>query len=118
MPRTATGVGRIDKAGSETLEELRSELDAIDGRLLEELRARIEICVEIAHVKRAHDVPMMQPHRIGIVQERAAKYAAQHGMSGTFLRGLYELIIAETCRVEDLIIDSPEADAEAKRTNR
>jgi chorismate mutase len=117
MPRTAPAPGRTDKAGSDQLEKLRAELDAIDRRLLDELRARIEVCVDIAHVKRAHDVPMMQPHRIGIVQERAAKYAAQHGMSGTFLRGLYELIIAETCRVEDLIIDSPET-AAALDSNR
>ncbi|WP_441245318.1 chorismate mutase family protein [Kitasatospora sp. McL0602] len=117
MPRTPPASGQLDRTGSELLESLRTTLDGIDRRLLDELRARLEICIEIAHVKREHDVPMMQPHRIGIVQERAAQYAETHGMSGTFLRGLYELIIAETCRVEDLIIDGPSAPAGAAVTD-
>jgi 4-amino-4-deoxychorismate mutase len=86
------------------IEELRERLDRIDERFLEELRARIDVCVEIAHYKRDHSVPMMQPHRIGIVQERAARFGARHDISQEFLRRLYDLIIEETCRVEDLVI--------------
>ncbi|MFD6323160.1 chorismate mutase family protein [Streptomyces sp. NPDC058442] len=92
-----------------TIEDLRAELDAIDERFLEELRARVEKCVEIGHFKRANDVPMMQPHRIGIVQERAARFGARHGINQDFLHRLYDLIIAETCRVEDLVIGGSEA---------
>jgi 4-amino-4-deoxychorismate mutase len=88
------------------LETLRSRLDGIDERLLECLRERIACCVAIADVKRRDDVAMMQPHRIAVVQERAARYGAEHGIDGDFLRSLYDLIIAETCRVEDLIIAS------------
>ncbi|WP_432158246.1 MULTISPECIES: chorismate mutase family protein [unclassified Streptomyces] len=87
-----------------TIEDLRAELDAIDERLLEQLRARIEKCVEIGHFKREHDVPMMQPHRIGVVHERAARYGERHGIDQTFLRRLYDLVIEETCRVEDQVI--------------
>ncbi|HEY9368693.1 chorismate mutase family protein [Streptomyces sp.] len=92
------------------LADLRAELDLIDAKLLDTLKTRIDICVRIAEFKREHDVPMMQPHRIGIVQERAARFGAEHGVDGTFLRRLYELIIEETCRVEDLVIDAPAAD--------
>ncbi|WEH39180.1 chorismate mutase family protein [Streptomyces sp. NBC_01218] len=87
-----------------TIDDLRAELDAIDERFLEELRARIEKCVEIGYFKRDNDVPMMQPHRIGIVQERAARFGARNGIDQDFLRRLYDLIIEETCRVEDLVI--------------
>lgn len=87
-----------------TIEELRAELDAIDERLLEQLRARIEKCVEIGLFKREYDVPMMQPHRIGVVHERAARYGEQHGIDREFLRKLYDVVIEETCRVEDLVI--------------
>ncbi len=90
------------------LEDLRSKLDGIDARLLEQLRDRINCCLEIAEYKRVHDVAMMQPHRIAFVQERAAKYGAEHGIDGDFLRRLYDLIIAETCRVEDLAMADPE----------
>lgn len=86
------------------LETLRAELDEIDFLLLDTLRARIECCIHIAQYKREHEVPMMQPHRINLVQARAARYAAEHNMNAEFLRRLYELIIDEACRVENLVI--------------
>ena len=88
----------------EALEELRARLGAIDESLLDQLRRRIECCVQIAQVKKAHGVPMMQPHRIGVAQDRAAQYGHEHGISQDFLRGLYDLIIEETCRVEELVM--------------
>jgi 4-amino-4-deoxychorismate mutase len=91
-------------AAAEELERLRAQLDALDQVLLETVRDRLRCCVRIADVKRRHGVPMMQPHRIAIVQQRAASYAAQHGIDATFLHRLYQLIIDETCRVEDLVI--------------
>ncbi len=97
---------------ADDLETLRSTLDGIDERLLECLRDRISCCVAIAEVKRRDDVAMMQPHRIAVVQERAARYGAEHGIDGEFLRSLYDLIIAETCRVEDLVIASGPSRAE------
>ncbi|ASU84918.1 4-amino-4-deoxychorismate mutase [Nocardiopsis gilva YIM 90087] len=85
------------------------ELDGIDGRLLKIIRERIDCCVRIAHHKREHDIPMMQPHRIGIVQDRAARYGEDHGVDPDFLRRLYDLIIGETCRVEDLVMGNTSA---------
>jgi chorismate mutase-like protein len=94
-------------AASDDLETLRARLDTIDERLLDALRERIQCCLEIADFKRRNRVPMMQPHRIAAVQERAARYAAEHGIDAEFLHHLYDLIIAETCRVEDLVINDP-----------
>jgi chorismate mutase-like protein len=97
-------------AAAEELQRLRAQLDALDQLLLDTVRDRIRCCVSIAGVKRRHSVPMMQPHRIAIVQQRAASYAAEHGVDATFLERLYDLIIDETCRVEDLVIaDDPTA---------
>jgi chorismate mutase len=93
------------------LEALRSKLDGIDALLLECVRDRICVCLEIADVKRRDDVAMMQPHRIAFVQERAARFGAEHGIDGDFLRRLYELIIGETCRLEDLVIAADPAEA-------
>jgi len=106
---SGSGSSGPGSSGPGDIEVLRSELDRIDGSLLDTLRLRIGCCVEIAHVKRTHGVPMMQPHRIGVVQRRAARYAEEHGLSAEFLRRLYDLVIAETCRVEDLVIDGAPA---------
>jgi 4-amino-4-deoxyprephenate dehydrogenase len=91
------------------LSGLRAQLDVIDNRLLDTLRDRIACCSRIALYKWAHDVPMMQPHRVAAVQKVAGRYAHDHGLSGTFLHQLYEMIIAETCRIEDLIISDAKA---------
>jgi chorismate mutase-like protein len=100
----------MEPAAGVPLEALRADLDRIDALLLDRLRERIECCVRIAHVKRTTGVPMMQPHRIGLVQQRAASYAQRHGMSTDFVRRLYDLIIEETCRVEDLVIGDGSAE--------
>ncbi|KUL35396.1 4-amino-4-deoxychorismate mutase [Streptomyces sp. NRRL F-4489] len=91
------------------LAALRAELDALDEQLLDVVRRRVEVCVRIAHHKSAHGVPMMQPHRIGVVHERAARYGERHGVDREFLRRLYDLIIEETCRVEDLVMGNTPA---------
>lgn len=98
-----TGTIAADQPG---LERLRAELDAIDGRLLEDIRARIDVCVRIAEVKRRRNIPMMQPQRVGLVQARAERFARANGLSPDFLRKLYDVMIAETCRVEDDVIGS------------
>jgi chorismate mutase len=89
---------------AENLERLRAQLDALDEILLDTVRDRLRCCVRIAEVKRRDGVAMMQPHRIALVQQRAATYAAEHGVDAGFLHRLYELMIDETCRVEDLVI--------------
>jgi 4-amino-4-deoxychorismate mutase len=90
----------------DTLAMLRAELDRIDVEFLASLGARVAVCRSIAHYKRQHGVAMMQPHRIGVVQQRAARFAEGAGLDLTFMKQLYDLIIAETCRIEDLIIDA------------
>lgn len=94
------------------IEALRARLDGVDARLLDAIRERLECCVLIARVKRDSGLPMMQPHRIGLVQRRAASYGDAHGIDGDFLRHLYEVIIAETCRIEDLVIEGAAGDAD------
>ena len=94
------------KADHGALETLRAELDRIDAEFLAALGARVAVCRSIAHYKREHGVPMMQPHRIGVVQQRAARFAEAHGLDLTFMEQFYDLIIGETCRIEDLIIDA------------
>jgi chorismate mutase len=93
-----------DDSQRSELEALRSELDGIDVHFRETLKNRIECCIRIAEYKKDHDVPMMQPHRIGIVQDRAAAFAKATGIDPGFMRGLYSMIINETCRIEDEVI--------------
>jgi 4-amino-4-deoxychorismate mutase len=91
-------------AATDELERLRAELDSIDQVLLDAVRDRICCCVRIADVKRHHGIPMMQLNRIDHVHRRAGAYAAEHGLDTAFMRRLYDLIIDEACRIEELVI--------------
>ena len=84
------------------VERLRGRLDALDARLLAVLDARLQCCLEIAQAKSRHGLPMMAPHRIGLVHARARRYAEDHGIDPRFLRDIYELVIAEACRLENI----------------
>jgi 4-amino-4-deoxychorismate mutase len=88
----------------DSLRPLRDDLDRIDERLLAALRERMTCCIHIAEVKRDNGIPMMQPHRVDAVHKRARSYAEAHGLDQEYLIRLYQLIIAETCRVEDEVI--------------
>lgn len=95
--------GPLSESG-DPLGELRRRLDTIDMHLLKTLDDRFSCCRLIAEVKRDNNIPMMQPDRVGIVVQRARRYAEDHDLNPEFVAGLYESIIAETCRVEDRII--------------
>lgn len=95
----------IDSAAR--LQLLRDELDKIDEQFLDALRRRIECCVRIGEYKAESGVPVVQPKRITVVKERAARYGEQHGIDQGFLDRLYDLIIGETCRVESVVIGLP-----------
>jgi 4-amino-4-deoxychorismate mutase len=88
------------------LKTMRAELDRVDERLLECLRDRLECCKAIACHKRRFDIPMMQQHRIDSVQRRAAQYGRKYDIDLGFLQHLYTVVIEETCRVENLLIDA------------
>jgi chorismate mutase-like protein len=100
---TTTHTGEISMSEAD-LNDLRAELDRLDQILLDTVRRRLECGVRIAEHKAAHEVPMMQPARVALVTDRAAGYGRDHGVDPDFLVRLYELIIAEMCRVEDLVI--------------
>jgi chorismate mutase-like protein len=104
-----------DSLNGTSLEGLRAQLDEIDERLLRLVRERIELIVRIAEYKREHDVPMMQPHRVDAKYERAAAFAAENGLGPAYLRRLYEVIIEESCRVEDEVIGVPDGQRDNAR---
>lgn len=105
---TAEREGRhhVNGDSENLLSSLREELDAVDHRLLDSIRDRIDICARVARVKREFEIPMMQPGRVGVVQERARQFARSNDLSEDFLTSVYKVLIAEACRVEDLIIES------------
>jgi chorismate mutase-like protein len=90
------------------LDGLRAEIDEVDEQILRLARRRIQICETVALVKRDHDIPMMQNNRIATVRARFTALAGELGLSPEFALRLYEVQLAEACRVEDEIL-APDA---------
>lgn len=85
----------------------RTELNAVDSEIIQLIARRFGICRAVAHYKREHGIPMMQPARVVEVKERCAQMARERGVDPDFARRLYGMIIDEACRMEDEIIDDP-----------
>ena len=99
-----------DPAGQpHPLDGLRAEIDEVDEQILRLARRRLQICETVALVKRDHDIPMMQNNRIAVVRARFTELAHELGLSPDFALRLYEVQLAEACRVEDeiLVPDAP-----------
>ncbi len=95
------------------LDSLRTELDTVDAALLEAVRQRLEVCLRIGKLKRREQIPMIQPGRMHVVHERAREYADLHSLSREFFDSLYDVLIAETCRLEDLVINAESSNPDA-----
>jgi 4-amino-4-deoxychorismate mutase len=86
----------------------RKELDELDEQLMTLLVQRFAICRQVAGYKAQMNIPMMQPARVAEVKQRAGVRARSAGLNETFGLALYELIIAEACRLETQIIEKTE----------
>jgi 4-amino-4-deoxychorismate mutase len=88
------------------LEAFRQEIDAVDCQIIEALAKRFEIAERVADFKKRQGIPMMQPGRVEAVKQRRRELGMQHCLDGEFMVALYSLIIQETCRMEDEIIET------------
>jgi 4-amino-4-deoxychorismate mutase len=91
------------------LDILRQEIDQLDAELLAVLHQRFAVCRQIALYKRDAVIPMMQSNRVQRVKDRARSLAASRGIDETFISAVYDLIIAEACRLEDRIIEAKQS---------
>jgi chorismate mutase-like protein len=105
---------RLD--ASAILAPLRDRLDEVDRQILGLICQRMGICLDIARLKAQHDIPMMQLSRVGIVVGRARAYAAAHGMPEGYLGDIFERIVAETCRHEEVLIAELSEEAGSRRS--
>jgi 4-amino-4-deoxychorismate mutase len=90
----------------EALEQCRESLDKLDTTLLEVIAERMQLCTEIARIKRQGQIPMMQPHRLAYVRAKSIKESRMRGLDEGFVHRLIDVIFQESCRLEDLIIDN------------
>jgi 4-amino-4-deoxychorismate mutase len=86
------------------LAPFRRRLDELDEEIVRLLGERFATCREIAAVKRARGVAMMQPQRVAEVRARYLARGAEAELPRDFAASLFELVIAATCAMEDELI--------------
>jgi chorismate mutase len=105
-----------DTAGkSHPLDRFRVEINEVDEQILALLSRRLQICVAIARVKCDHGIPMMQEDRVAKVRARFSALAERNGLTSAFAQQLYDVILAEACRVENIIM-APDTQGSARST--
>lgn len=88
-----------------SLEDFRKEIDQLDHTIIEALGRRYDICRDVAKFKSENDIPMMQPHRVEHVKNKAVEIGKQFKLNPDLVYNIYSLIINESCRLEDEIIE-------------
>lgn len=77
-----------------TLPALREAIDAIDDRLVALLAERVRLARDVARIKRADGLPIVDPEREAAVVDRAAARARQQGLDEGEVRALYWRLLA------------------------
>lgn len=100
IPESDVRARDIDAA----LEECRRRLDRLDTALIKVIAERMQLCAQIAQLKRVGKIPMMQPHRLQHVRAKSISEGRMQGLDEGFVERLIGVITQESCRLEDLII--------------
>ncbi len=83
---------------TESLSELRQQIDEIDDKIIEILSKRMRISKEIAQYKKEHDMPVLQAGRYDEILTQRSQQGAQLGMSEEFVKEVFEAIHSESVR--------------------
>ena len=86
------------------LQPKREQLDRINNHLVDLLCERMNVCMDIAELKAAHDIPMMQPQRIIQVLDQLKDKSSKVGLRSDYVESIFKLIIEETCFLEEQLI--------------
>lgn len=83
---------------TESLSELRQQIDEIDNKIIEILAKRMRVSREIAQYKKEHDMPVLQAGRYDEILTRRSQQGAQLDMSEEFIKEVFESIHGESVR--------------------
>ena len=89
---------REQSVTTESLTELRAQIDKIDDELLELLARRMRVSRDIGQFKKEHNMPVLQAQRYEELLERRAGQAVQLGMEREFMRTVMQAIHEESVR--------------------
>ena len=91
---------------TESLADLRMQIDNIDNDLLEMLSKRMRISREIGTFKKEHNMPVLQANRYDEIMQKRVILGESMGMSPEFVTKILEAIHEESVRQQIDVINS------------
>ena len=91
---------------TESLALLRQQIDQIDSELLEALSKRMRVSREIGQYKKEHSMPVVQTGRYDDILNSRARSAEELGMSGDFMKVVYQAIHEESVRQQIEVLNN------------
>ncbi len=96
---------RNGESAEDSLQSLRKEIDQLDETLLESLTKRMRISREIAAIKKANNMNVLQTGRYSEILDKRGAQGVLCGMSAQFVRTLFEAIHEESVRQQIEVIN-------------
>lgn len=90
---------------TESLTELRRQIDQIDEQLLELLAKRMRISREIGVYKKEHNMPILQSPRYNEILEKRSEMGASMDLSTLFVKEILQEIHEESVRQQMIIMN-------------
>lgn len=84
------------KQSTESLEDLRKQIDELDTQLLEVLARRMRVSDEIGLYKKEHNISILQTTRYDEILEKRCLMGEQMGLSAAFMKVVLEAIHSES----------------------
>ncbi|MEM7371332.1 MAG: bifunctional 3-deoxy-7-phosphoheptulonate synthase/chorismate mutase type II [Bacteroidota bacterium] len=97
--------GSTDSQFLNNLEELRSEIDEIDKRLIDILGDRMKIVQQIGEYKRDNNITILQSTRWGEILSDRLSYASPHGLSEDIMTEILQMIHKESIRHQTAVMN-------------
>lgn len=80
----------------EEIRPLRAEINRLNQEILDRIRMRVDIALQIGEVKKRHGRPVRDPARETMVLEHVTRLAEAHGLEAEAIRRVFREII-ELC---------------------
>jgi len=78
------------------IEELRNEIDKIDGEIINLLVRRKKIARNIGEIKKKGKIPILDPSREERLLKRVLDFAVERGLNPEYVKKMYDLILTES----------------------
>lgn len=98
-------VVRKETCSTESLTQLRKQIDECDNELIELLAKRMRVCREIGTYKKEHDMQVVQTGRYSEILEKRGAQGALCGMDAECIKKIFEAVHEESVRQQLDIIN-------------